>query len=113
MEARSQFLKRYGQVDVFSFDRYSLALAKVQRANRQDVVDVPLLGVPIIFRTLRAIFKSIARVSPGNSLLEPISANHFLPAYELSTEDDGDPVKRVHCDRFRGQVSLRENAFSK
>src|SRR5437763_1524246 len=42
-EARSQFIKRYGQVDVFYFDWYSIALSKMQRANRQDVVDVQLL----------------------------------------------------------------------
>jgi hypothetical protein len=42
-EARSQFIKRYGQVDAFYFDWYSIALSKMQRANRQDVVDVQLL----------------------------------------------------------------------
>ncbi|HEY1350489.1 MAG TPA: DUF6036 family nucleotidyltransferase [Ktedonobacteraceae bacterium] len=42
-ETRSQFLKRYGQVDVFYFDWYCIALSKMQRANRQDVVDVQLL----------------------------------------------------------------------
>ncbi|MFL5626105.1 MAG: DUF6036 family nucleotidyltransferase [Ktedonobacteraceae bacterium] len=42
-EARSQFIKRYDQVDVFYFDWYSIALSKMQRVNRQDVVDVQLL----------------------------------------------------------------------
>ncbi len=42
-ETRSQFIKRYNQVDVFYFDWYSIALSKMQRANRQDVVDVQLL----------------------------------------------------------------------
>jgi hypothetical protein len=42
-ETRSQFIKRYGQVDAFYFDWYSIALSKMQRANRQDVVDVQLL----------------------------------------------------------------------
>ncbi|MDQ2906400.1 MAG: DUF6036 family nucleotidyltransferase [Ktedonobacteraceae bacterium] len=42
-EARSEFIKRYDQVDVFYFDWYSIALSKMQRANRQDVVDVQLL----------------------------------------------------------------------
>jgi Nucleotidyltransferase of unknown function (DUF6036) len=42
-EARSQFIKRYEQVDVFYFDWYSIALSKMQRANRQDVIDVQLL----------------------------------------------------------------------
>ncbi len=42
-ETRSQFIKRYGRVDVFYFDWYSTALSKMQRANRQDVVDLQLL----------------------------------------------------------------------
>jgi hypothetical protein len=42
-EARSAFIKRYDQVDAFYFDWYSLALSKLQRANRQDVKDVQLL----------------------------------------------------------------------
>ncbi len=42
-EARSEFIKRYHQVDVFYFDWYSIALSKMQRANRQDVLDVQLL----------------------------------------------------------------------
>jgi len=42
-ETRSQFIKRYGQVDTFYFDWYSIAISKMQRANRQDVVDVQLL----------------------------------------------------------------------
>jgi hypothetical protein len=42
-ETRSQFIKRYGQVDAFSFDWYSIALSKMQRASRQDIVDIRLL----------------------------------------------------------------------
>jgi hypothetical protein len=42
-EARSEFIKRYHQVDAFYFDWYSIALSKMQRANRQDVLDVQLL----------------------------------------------------------------------
>lgn len=42
-EMRSQFIKRYGQVDVFYFDWYSIALSKTQRGSRQDINDVWLL----------------------------------------------------------------------
>lgn len=42
-EARSEFIRRYDQVDAFYFDWYSVALSKMQRANQQDVVDVQLL----------------------------------------------------------------------
>jgi hypothetical protein len=39
-EARSEFVKRYGQVDVFYFDWYSIALSKIQRGSGQDVLDI-------------------------------------------------------------------------
>jgi len=42
-EARSQFIKRYNQVDAFYFDWYSIALSKTQRGSRQDILDVQLL----------------------------------------------------------------------
>ena len=42
-EDRSEFIKRYDQVDVFYFDWYSITLSKMQRANQQDVIDVQLL----------------------------------------------------------------------
>ncbi len=42
-EARSQFIKRYDQVDAFYFDWYGTALSKAQRANPQDIVDMQLL----------------------------------------------------------------------
>lgn len=42
-EVRSEFIRRYGQVDAFYFDWYSIALSKAQRANPQDVVDLQLL----------------------------------------------------------------------
>ena len=42
-ETRSEFIRRYDQVDAFYFDWYSITLSKMQRANRQDVVDIQLL----------------------------------------------------------------------
>lgn len=42
-EARSEFVNRYGQVDVFYFDWYSIVLSKMQRGNQRDVADVQLL----------------------------------------------------------------------
>jgi hypothetical protein len=44
-DARSEFIKRYGQVDIFYFDWYSIALSKMQRASQQDVIDVQSLVV--------------------------------------------------------------------
>src|SRR5258708_3979653 len=47
----------------------------------------PLSGFSVVFRVMRQFLK----VLPGNSLLEPISANHFLSTHEFSTEDNGEP----------------------
>ena len=40
---RHVFVGRFGQLDVFHFDLYSLALSKVARGRRQDYEDVLLL----------------------------------------------------------------------
>ena len=37
---RRQFVGRYGSLDVFHFDFYSIALAKVHRGNEKDFDDV-------------------------------------------------------------------------
>ena len=37
---RHQFVGRYGEVDIFHFDLYSMALSKVERGRRQDQLDV-------------------------------------------------------------------------
>jgi hypothetical protein len=36
----SQFIKRYGQLDVFHFDLYSTALSKIARGTEEDFADV-------------------------------------------------------------------------
>jgi hypothetical protein len=42
-ESRSQYVGRYGPLDVFYFDHYATALAKIDRATSRDVMDVELL----------------------------------------------------------------------
>lgn len=42
------------------------------------------------------------RVSPGNSLLEPIHSNRFLRTHELNTEDDADPIVKSHLPQQSG-----------
>jgi hypothetical protein len=37
---RSQFVGRYGQLDVFHFDMYSTALSKIERGTENDFADV-------------------------------------------------------------------------
>jgi hypothetical protein len=39
-ENRRQFIGRYGSLDVFHFDFYSVALAKIHRGNEKDYADV-------------------------------------------------------------------------
>jgi hypothetical protein len=39
----AQYTGRYGGVDVFYFDFYSIALSKIERGNSRDIADVKLL----------------------------------------------------------------------
>ena len=39
-ETRFQFLGRYGKLEVFHFDPYSMALSKIERATAEDFSDV-------------------------------------------------------------------------
>ncbi len=50
---------------------------------------MPIVGSPSSSVQAERLFDSgVFR----KTLLEPINVNHFLPKYELSTEDDGEPV---------------------
>ena len=42
-ESHAQFVGRYGTIDVFYFDFYSIALSKIERGNDRDITDVKLL----------------------------------------------------------------------
>ena len=42
-EAHARFVGRYGMIDVFYFDFYSIALSKMERSNSRDIADVQLL----------------------------------------------------------------------
>lgn len=42
-EAHAQYVSRYGQIDVFYFDFYSIALSKIERGTTRDIEDVKLL----------------------------------------------------------------------
>lgn len=42
-ESHAQFVGRYGSIDVFYFDFYSIALSKIERGNDRDIADVKLL----------------------------------------------------------------------
>ncbi|HLG64831.1 MAG TPA: DUF6036 family nucleotidyltransferase [Ktedonosporobacter sp.] len=86
-EARSEFIKRYNQVDVFYFDWYSIALSKMQRANRQDVVDVQLLirqgvvDVTELDRLCQDVLSKIGR-PPYDRFLPNLSSQQFAQPYQ-------------------------------
>lgn len=42
-EMHARYIGRYGEVDDFYFDFYSIALSKIERGNNRDIVDVKLL----------------------------------------------------------------------
>ena len=42
-ESHARYVGRYGTIDVFYFDFYSIALSKIQRGNTRDINDVKLL----------------------------------------------------------------------
>ncbi len=42
-EAHAQYVGRYGSIDVFYFDFYSIALSKIERGTTRDIEDVQLL----------------------------------------------------------------------
>jgi hypothetical protein len=42
-EMHAQYVGRYGSIDVFYFDFYSIALSKIERGNSRDIADVKLL----------------------------------------------------------------------
>jgi hypothetical protein len=39
-DGRAEFIGRFGQIDVFLFDPYSVALSKLERGHAQDLADV-------------------------------------------------------------------------
>jgi len=42
-ETNARYIGRYGSIDVFYFDFYSIALSKIERGNTRDINDVKLL----------------------------------------------------------------------
>ena len=74
-ETRSQFLSRYGKLEVFHFDPYSIALSKIERATAEDFSDVLALleynwiQIEMLEETFREILPRYATESlKGDSL---------------------------------------------
>jgi hypothetical protein len=86
-EARSEFIKRYNQVDAFYFDWYSIALSKAQRANPQDVVDLQLLvGQRFVeVAELDVLYQDVLNkigVAPYDRLFPNLSQQRFAQNYQ-------------------------------
>ena len=67
-EVMSQYVGRYGQVDVFYFDFYSLALSKIERGSSRDITDVELLvrqGVVTLPELDSAFGEVVAKMGQG------------------------------------------------
>jgi hypothetical protein len=86
-EARSEYIKRYHQVDVFYFDWYSIVLSKMQRANRQDILDVRSLvhqgfvDVNELDRLYQDVLSKIGH-PPYDRLFPNLSSHDFVQRYE-------------------------------
>jgi hypothetical protein len=82
---RSQFVGRYGQLDVFHFDLYSMALSKIERGTEEDFSDVLALlrSGRIDWETLAACFADILpRVETASLKQDPEEFQRKFTALE-------------------------------
>ena len=88
-EARSQFIKRYNQVDAFYFDWYSIALSKTQRATQRDILDVQSLvrqgyvDVAELDQLYQDVLNKIGH-PPYDRLFPNLSQQEFLQHYQIA-----------------------------
>jgi hypothetical protein len=79
-ETRRRFVGRYGQVDIFIFDLYSIALSKIARGFESDIEDVEFLlsNELIVWETLETFFQIVLpRVSSAD-----IDSHEFQQYFE-------------------------------
>ena len=64
---RRRFIGRYGQLEVYIFDLYSIALSKIARGFESDLEDVQFLLAQglIVWRELEAFFQVVLPEAPG------------------------------------------------
>jgi hypothetical protein len=69
-ESRHEYIGRYGQIDVFHFDWYSVALSKIERGRRQDLADVVamLIHERLDWRELESKYREILPLIGEKSL---------------------------------------------
>jgi hypothetical protein len=79
----SRYVGRYGQIDVFYFDFYSIALSKIERGNARDLQDVALLLQQGVI-TLSELDRSAQEVADqmGKGSYKRLDAEAFLTRYQ-------------------------------
>ncbi len=82
--AQARYVGRYGSIDVFYFDFYSLALSKISRGNDRDLIDVQLLLQQKLI-TLEELDAAYNEVLPGMGKRPYINLNpqRFAERYAL------------------------------
>ncbi len=82
-QSMSRYVGRYGAVEVFYFDFYSIALSKIARGNSRDLQDVILLlqqQVISLAELDRAAHEVAAQMGKGN--YKRLDPNDFLTRYQ-------------------------------
>lgn len=82
-EAHARFVGRYGNIDVFYFDFYSIALSKIERGNNRDIADVKLLlqqGIIILDELDKAYQEVLAQLGKGR--YPRITPERFAARYQ-------------------------------
>ena len=82
-EAHAQFVGRYGSIDVFYFDFYSIALSKIERGNNRDIADVKLLiqhGIIVPDELDKAYQEVLAQLGKGR--YPRITPQRFTERYQ-------------------------------
>ncbi len=81
-EMHAQYVGRYGKIDVFYFDFYSIALSKIERGNSRDIADVKLLiqqGIITLSELDSAYQEVLAQLGKGR--YPRITPQRFLERY--------------------------------
>ncbi len=82
-ETHAQYVGRYGGIDVFYFDFYSIALSKIERGNNRDIADVRLLVQEkiIILQELDASYQEVL-AQLGKGRYPRITPQRFSERYQ-------------------------------
>lgn len=85
-EGRHQFVGRFGQLDVFHFDFYSVALSKIHRGNEKDFGDViAMLSQGLIaLERLQTYFDEILQIVEAHDISN--TPEQFTRKFDLLLE---------------------------